>query len=107
MSDKKADSDMTKLPGRPETAAVMFLFCSPTEQESSGLQALKCAQSPISTAPRPRAVEEVAVERREVRKRQLREPKQYPALDAYSRGVRCMGLEESKGPVVLIVEDDF
>jgi CheY-like chemotaxis protein len=55
----------------------------------------------------PEACEEAAAERRAVRKRQLREPKQYPALDAYSRGVRCMGLEESKRPVVLIVEDDF
>ena len=35
------------------------------------------------------------------------EPKQYPALNAYSQGVRRMGLAASKRPVVLIVEDEF
>src|SRR5665213_458178 len=36
-----------------------------------------------------------------------RERKQYPALNAYSHGVRRMGLVESNRPVVLIVEDEL
>jgi hypothetical protein len=36
-----------------------------------------------------------------------RERKQYPTLNAYTLGVRCMGLFEAKRPVVLIVEDEF
>jgi CheY-like chemotaxis protein len=35
------------------------------------------------------------------------ERKQYPALNAYSQGVKWMGLVEFKRPVVLIVEDEF
>jgi CheY-like chemotaxis protein len=37
---------------------------------------------------------------------EIRELKQYPKLNA-SEGARRMGLEESKRPVVLIVEDEF
>jgi CheY-like chemotaxis protein len=35
------------------------------------------------------------------------ELKPHPALVACSQGEKCMGLVESKRPVVLIVEDDF
>jgi CheY-like chemotaxis protein len=35
------------------------------------------------------------------------ERKQYPVLDAYSHGVKRMGLVGAKRPVVLIVEDEF
>ncbi len=37
----------------------------------------------------------------------IREPIQYPELNACSEGARHMGLVESKRPVVLIVEDEF
>src|ERR1019366_2639519 len=83
-----------------EAAGAMFLFCSLGVKDQARVVADLHSASRKGCHGSGRASGR--------RCERLRwEPKQYPALNAYSQGVGPMGLSASKRSVVLIVEDEF